>query len=220
MRKYILVPTLILVLMLASLLIPSLALATAPTPAPADGSEVVDGNSVEWDLSTDFFADMYRAGDPLKPLESKLYLRYDCATSTMYVLVLTVDDLPALIEPEEGWVAINVVNNKVVLDTSGNDGTPPDWEWAYVGFDENNNHARGYEASFVISEGSYKLIAHVNVWDENESQTSSTGEIDLVVACPLPPVPEFSTIVLLSLGLLGLGGFIWFNRRRNAVVNG
>ena len=63
--------------------------ASAAPPVPTFGTAVVDGNIDEWDLINDFFANMHRAGDPDKVVESKLYLRYDCATNTMYALVLT-----------------------------------------------------------------------------------------------------------------------------------
>jgi len=61
---------------------------------------------VEWKLTEDFFAHMYRAGKPTKEVESELYLRYDCSTKTMYVLVLAVAGVPILVEPDEAWVAM------------------------------------------------------------------------------------------------------------------
>jgi hypothetical protein len=65
-------------------------LATAPYPAP--GTATVDGNPNEWDLTRDFFAKMYEAGKPDKDWLSSVYLRYDCVSKTLYVLVLTEKD--------------------------------------------------------------------------------------------------------------------------------
>jgi hypothetical protein len=50
----------------------------ANPPEPTYDTATVDGNESEWSLANDFFADMYRAGDPTKKVESKLYLRYGC----------------------------------------------------------------------------------------------------------------------------------------------
>ena len=51
----------------------------------------VDGDYSEWDLTADFFADMYRAAKPQNEVQSKLYLRYDCQNEVLFVLVLAVD---------------------------------------------------------------------------------------------------------------------------------
>jgi hypothetical protein len=72
-----------------------------------------------------------------------------------------------------------------VLGTSGNDGTPPDFAW--VGLNTAGDRATAYEASFPLAEGSYKLVAHVDV-EDNGAQTSGTIKlndgIDLVISCP------------------------------------
>ena len=39
---------------------------------------------------------MFEAGNPTKPVLSRVYGRYDCGTQTMYVLVVTVS----------GWVIV------------------------------------------------------------------------------------------------------------------
>ena len=91
----------------AALLLLSAAPALADNYSPTlFSSAVVDGDSSEWNLAQDFFANMHRAGKADKPLESKLYLRYDCLTQTMYVLVLAVPGVPVLVDGD-AWVAIN-----------------------------------------------------------------------------------------------------------------
>jgi uncharacterized repeat protein (TIGR01451 family) len=112
----------------------------------------------------------------------------------MYALVLTADDtppdhIPVLVEPDNAWIAIDGAANKVVNGNSGNDGTPPDFAWIGQGFDGDANHARGWEASFSLAEGSYRILAHTNVLDDGESQTSAVDRktnqagIVLVVTC-------------------------------------
>ena len=137
-------------------------------------SATVDGDPSEWNLPQDFFANMYRAGKADKPLESKVYLRYDCLTSTMYVLVLSQPGIPCEIIAGTAWVALNSQNNKVVLDSSGDNGIPPDFAFVGPGFDGNAAHALGYEASFQLAPGNYNLIVHVDVFDAGGTQTSAT----------------------------------------------
>ena len=81
--------------------------AGAAAPNPTYGTAVVDGSTGEWNLGSDFFANMYRAGNPAKPLESTAYLRYDCTSGTVYVLVLSEPNVPTLTWPDDAWVKIN-----------------------------------------------------------------------------------------------------------------
>ncbi len=165
--------------------------ALATPPQPTYGTANVDGNSGEWNLVNDFFTLMYRAGNPNKPVESKAYLRYDCSTGTMYVLVLMEPTSIGYIDPlaQTAWVAINAQNNKVVTENSGDDGIPPDFQWIGQGYDGDPQHVRGYEASFSIAAGSYNIIFHIDVIDPSGAQTSAspgfpgTGPA-LTIECP------------------------------------
>jgi hypothetical protein len=150
--------------------------ALAAPPNPTYGTANVDGNSGEWNLVQDFFSLMYRAGNPSKPVESRAYLRYDCTTRTMYVLVLMEPNSVGYIDPssQTAWVAINAQNNKVVTENSGDDGIPPDFDWIGQGYDGNPQHVRGYEASFPLAPGSYNIIFHVDVIDPSGAQTSAS----------------------------------------------
>jgi len=156
------------------------ALATAVPPNASIGYALVDGSYAEWNTTADFFSDMFRAGKPDKPLESKLYLRYDCTTATMYALVLCEPDVPGYIDPTAttAWIAIDAQNNKVVDERSGNSipPDPPDFAWVGQGYDGNLQHVQGYEASFRILLGTYRIIAHIDVWDgvPVSVQTSAT----------------------------------------------
>src|SRR5438105_3279425 len=102
--------------------------AIAPTPTYA--TAVVDSNPVEWNVagdnaSNDYYAPMYTAGDPAKPVLANGYLRYDCSTGTLYVLVLqtgigTVGAIPLLASPTgNAWTFLD--GNKNVKEYT--DGT-------------------------------------------------------------------------------------------------
>ncbi|MCE5324525.1 hypothetical protein LLG46_14595 [bacterium] len=153
----------------------------ASPPQPTYGTAVVDGDISEWDLTNDFFANMYRAGNPAFKVESKAYLRYDCNTHTLYVLVLAVPGVKALAQGWEtaAWGAIGTVANKVYTGNSGNPPTPPQFAWVNQSADKLT--ADGYEASFIITPGTptspafYSLFLHVEVYDENTSHTSATS---------------------------------------------
>jgi hypothetical protein len=144
---------------------------------------IVDGQYNEWDLSKDFFSNMWRAGDPNKPnpvLESKLFLRYDCSAGTMYALVLNEPGVIGVNSADDAWIKVD--GNKVVGGSSGDNGEPPDFQWIR----DSSNNIIGYEASFNKATGSYSLDAHIQVNDDG-SQTSRTNKnkICLVISCPM-----------------------------------
>lgn len=143
---------------------------------PTYGSATVDGNPGEWNLTADFFADMYRAGDPSKKVESKLYLRYDCGTGVMYALVLSAGNWPILVQGnDEVWIKLN--GGKVGFAS---------FAWVGQGYDGDGAHAQGWEASFPLGQGGYSLAAHNNVFDDGGSQTAGTQEIGLTIDCYEP----------------------------------
>jgi hypothetical protein len=194
-------------------------LSQAAAPYTAIGTAVVDGYSDEWDLEDDYFADMYRAGFDTMKVESKVYMRYDPATEIMYVLVLTEPGIPAIIElddpeypvgPDDAWLAINHISNKMVSGTSINDAVQPNFAWVGQNYDGDNTHALGYEASFILARGEYEVIIHIQVYDDYESQTSRTlrAGLDLFV------VPEYALGSLIALGAC-FAGFAVFKKRSN-----
>jgi len=165
--------------LLAMLLMGALSAQAATPPEPTYASANVNGNYGEWDLNNDFFADMYRAADPTKKVESKLYLRYDCQTETLYVLVLAVNGVTVLPEPDNAFVKLgNAI--KLVDGNDGDDGTPPDFAWVM-----SNSDYIGFEASASLAPGNYpNLNVHVNV-DDGGSQTSAVAgrAIELDILC-------------------------------------
>jgi hypothetical protein len=164
-RATIAVLTLLLVLVIGTL-----PVFGATPPEPTYASANVDGNPAEWDLTNDFFADMYRAGDPNKQVESKLYLRYDCQTQTLYALVLVEQGVTVLPQPDDAFIKLGNAT-KLVDGNYGDDGTPPDFAWI-----TQNSTYFGFEASTPLAPGSYtNLNVHVQVSDEG-SQTSAVAD--------------------------------------------
>jgi hypothetical protein len=154
--------------------------AIAGAPYPHYGKRVIDGTISDWNLDVDFYADMYRAGKTDKAVESKAYLRYDCNSNTLFVLVLGEPGVIGSHSDEVGgdvtsWVAINVQSNKVVNELAGNDGIPSDFAWVGEGFDGDLSHMLGFEASFSIMPGSYNILIHMQILDSLGQQTSATS---------------------------------------------
>ncbi len=161
-------------------------------PHPRYGTRVVDGDPTDWDPALDFYDYMFRSGDPDFPVESYLYLRYDCLTNTVYVLVTTVPDVYIrAYEPKFHWVAIDDNSNKVVDGNSGNDDTPPDFAW--VGFvpTPEGGIATGWEASFTLESGTYSIFVGARVIDSDKVETSATRGhtatgIPMILDCTIP----------------------------------
>ncbi len=181
---------LILLSLMGTALLPTSA-AAAP-PFPLYGVRVVDGEIDDWSLARDFYDYMYRAGKEEKQVESWLYLRYDCRTFTLYILVRSRPNVPILAESIKGaWVAIDRISKKQVNAGAGNDGVPPDFAWIGLTETPNGKVAYGFEASIHLDPGSYTLIAHVDVLDDDSIQTSGTvgspkRGIPLTVDCAVP----------------------------------
>lgn len=193
-------------IMLCALFISPLASAEAPYPTYAEAT--VDGNTSEWNLSEDFFANMYRAakedlGNKPSPIESKLYVRYDIDSATVYLLVKTEPGVTAILSAADAWAAIDGVGNKVVTGNSGNDGVPPDFAWVYEG-----GVLVGYEASFVLAPGTYDLKVHINVQDGGSQTSGTLSMLQLIV------VPEAGTLFAL-VSIAGASGLFVAIKRKN-----
>ena len=160
------------------------AAVVASNDQPTYGTATVDGSYSEWDLSGDWFADMWEAGKPDKDKLSKLYLRYDCEDHILYALVLRENDFRPSKKASDAWIKIyNLGNSPRVDGNSGKDGIPPDFMWVYSG-----SSLIGYEASFSLPEGTYNFEAHIQI---SPGRTSSTGKkgnyLTLVIDCPEIP---------------------------------
>ena len=138
---------------------------------------MVDGQCDEWNLAGDFFANMYVAGDPDKIAESQIYLRYDGASNTLYVLMLAQSHMIGCTEAGGGaaGAAVGAVDSKTVGEPSGNARFLPYSMWVGRACDGDSTHAIGYEAAFRIMPGTYTLLAHVDVLDGGRWTLATTG---------------------------------------------
>lgn len=151
------------------------------TKAEANGESaydvaVVDGDYSEWDLSADFYADMFRAADSKSNLESKLYIRFDCYTETLYALVLAQ---PGVYILTDGDSFIKWGNSTKIVDDSDAppDGTLPEFAWINKVYSDSLGQwvADGWEASAYVAVGDYSnLNVHTQVYDGG-SQTSAVA---------------------------------------------
>jgi hypothetical protein len=161
----------------------------ANPPHPTYLTANVNGDTSEWNLTNDWFADMYRAADPDKEVESKLYLRYDCSSGTLYALVLAEPGVTIVANlPGDSFIKLGN-STKLVDGNSGDNGMPPDFAW--VGLD--GDIASGWEASAKLAVGSYtNLNVHTQVNDGGQ-QTSAVEDraIDLVIDCNLGSIGDY-----------------------------
>jgi hypothetical protein len=160
-------------------------LVTTPARAlePAVGSGiVVDGNPGEWNLATDFFADMYNEGRPDPSWSgyavlSKLYLRYDCEQQILSALVLDVEDDGEMVDASasEAWIKLVGMNlaGDLLIDGNGNgDSNPRSFAWVHSMPSDPNSPVIGYESRAQLSLGSYSSFeARLNI----AGAVSSTG---------------------------------------------
>lgn len=137
--------------LLAALVLPGSVLAAAPDVTY--GTANVDGNAGEWDLNADFFASLHAGSNVAFPARADSYARYDCASSTLYVLVKARSgETIKTNEPNDHYIRIDG-SGKLVSDLNGDDGNAPDFH--FVG--QVGNAAAGWEASAILPPGSYDI---------------------------------------------------------------
>ena len=201
---------------------------------PPEPSYITDESEIgEWDLSVDYFADMNevetQSGSD-HDLLAKLYLRYDCDNGILYAMVLLNDSDNHEInttETEKLFVKVNatddidddevLVNNVIPLvngTTEDNDAAP---DLHYI--KDSNGKIIGWEASAHLSAGTYRLCVRTEVDTGDEIKTSGTGTkkygIPLQIICsPDVPIPEFPTIAIPVIAILGL--MFIFGRKRDS----
>ena len=151
--------------------------ARAQEPAYGPGI-VVDGSTSEWNLGTDFFADLVHSGvvDPSWPayeVSAHLYLRYNCNTQRLGILVLddAAGDLP-LADALRAWVKVYGQGwaDDLLIDGSGaGANTPREFAWVLNG----DSQVIGYEAASFLAADAYASIeAHLGY----DGYDASTGK--------------------------------------------
>jgi hypothetical protein len=163
LRKYTLIA---LLLVICSAVAVSSVMAAAP--AVVYGDATVDGNINDWDLVADFFDNMHEAGNPTKTLLSKSYVKYDCETQTLFVLVLTEPNVTADNSAKDAWVKVYDLGSSTQVD-----GNSASFAWVF-----NGQTRVGYEAAFSLAPAAYNEVEiHLSVtWNNESGRTSSTGK--------------------------------------------
>lgn len=180
-----------LVILAALMLILALSVSFASAanpPQPTYGVADVDGDTPEWNIAEDFFANMHEAGRISKPILSKLYLRYDCANEVLYALV-SLEDGNHLNWDGIGEHYIKVYNSKMVDETYGDNNDPPDF--AYLDVDDPN--AEGWEASILLPKNeTYLINIHTQVDTDGgpSGRTSATTPDDRAKNREIPLVTD------------------------------
>ena len=162
-------------------MIPATAAWAASPPEPTYGGAAVDGNSGEWDLTGDFFADLYRAGRPTKDVLARLYVRYDCATSTLFALVLAEPGHVIDADAGAGEHFIKIGHPALVDEGSGDDGLVPDFAW--IGLSANGGTAEGWEASARLAPSAYTTLSVHSQIDNQQTSAVADRAIDLTLLC-------------------------------------
>ena len=164
------------------------ASAVAAAPAPSSGSATVDGDPAEWNTTADFFSDMIRAGGNggQTKVESKLYLRHDCTTGTLYAYVSAEPGVTiAATLPDDSFIKIG--GTKRVDGNATSSGPLPNFAW--VGL--SSGKAFGWEAAIALGAGSYTMNVHSQV-NDGGLQTSAvpSRSIPLVISCDETVQPQ------------------------------
>ena len=148
--------------------------ASIPASAtPTLGTATVDGDYSEWDLTNDFAAEMHKAGKSGTnfPILSRLYLRYDCNTQTMYALVLREGSYWPKKQPTNAWIKIYNLSSSPQVD-----GNSSNFSWVAPNGVEGSTLI-GYEASFTIAPGTYDRVeAHIQIAPDDTSSTGKGGQ--------------------------------------------
>jgi hypothetical protein len=202
---------------------------------PTIGTAQVDCDAGEWDLAQDFFANLNRGWDPTKPVEAKVYLRYECVRplveppATQYVIVYALvkaeSGVPILVnglgaDPSMAHIKIQDISNSPFVSGTNDDGvcvpptgTPPEFAWLNKHDDTIDGTpvqvADGWEASFQVPTGSYtKLLVHTQVYDGGAGQTAGVQALALDVSyCP----PDPTAVTLANLAAAPAGNAIQVN---------
>ncbi|AUB83783.1 SdrD B-like domain-containing protein [Candidatus Thiodictyon syntrophicum] len=156
---------------------------SCPTPPSSGGTAkcgtaVVDGSTAEWNTtatSPDLFSKLYQESTSLQT--GNLFVRYDQATQTAYVLALTTTGYVAINYLPWNWVTLD--GQTVVSATASNSAS-----FAWV---KNGTTLVGYEASFKLAPGTWqRLHAQLKTAPSNKTSNhfkATNGDQTLVANC-------------------------------------
>lgn len=186
--------------LLLTAIVASSPLVTAAAPVPSSGVAVVDGKINEWNLEADFFTNMYLSGQSEDNIIlSKLYLRYDLITHTLFVLVLTADNSITMIIDKKNQVETYFkIGNEIKVSS------PESENFKWVNPDSKGQYAMGFEASFTLLPGTYDILVHANVAPQGKSETSSTLKAGMLLDIVVLPEPGSIFAIASVAGATGL----------------
>ena len=156
---------------------------SCPTPPSSGGTAkcgtaTVDGSIAEWNTtatSPDLFSKLYQESTSLQT--GNLFVRYDQATQTAYVLALTTTGYVAINYLPWNWVTLD--GQTVVSATASNSAS-----FAWV---KNGTTLVGYEASFHLAPGTWqRLHAQLKTAPSNKVSNhfkATNGDQTLVANC-------------------------------------
>jgi hypothetical protein len=156
---------------------------SCPTPPSSGGTAkcgtaVVDGSIAEWNTtstSPDLFSKLYQESTSLQT--GNLFVRYDQATQTAYVLAMTTSGYVAINYLPWNWVTLD--GQTVVSATASNSAS-----FAWV---KNGTTLVGYEASFKLAPGTWqRLHAQLKTAPSNKVSNhfkATNGDQTLVANC-------------------------------------
>ena len=169
-------------------------LAGAAPPEPTYGSAVVDGYTSDWNLNepnSDLFSFLEVGGEGAA--EGRLFVRYNCATNELFMLVRTVPgvQLDPNADPSSHFARVHANGPSIVDGNAAGSGN-----FAYI--DQNaDGVADGWEARAVVAIGSYpefnvgtQVLSDGAGGSGTEVTPKDAGE-PLAMSCPdtTPPPP-------------------------------
>jgi hypothetical protein len=138
---------------------------TCTGKVPKAGTALIDGLLGDWDVtdaSPDFFAQMWEAGRNNKTPASKAYARYDCATSTLCVLVKAATGVTLINSPSDMWFREDSISQSPIVALAG------------IKTISEGGVVVGWEGCFTVPKGCYsKTEIHAAY---GNSQSTSTGK--------------------------------------------
>lgn len=176
---------------LFTILLGAILFSSAPVMAqgePNYGAGIsIDGNISDWDLSSDYFADLYQSGTAVKkngkanPVTGKLYLRYDCGQQKLYVLYQAIDGNPIIVDDGNEVFVKRSDNSKALTSNSES------FAWIQGAFSSDPNYAEAWEGSFSLNHDNEIYNVHSNLYYDRESQTCGNDEIVFILNCANAP---------------------------------